>query len=348
MSIGASSGSFSFRSYQKQLLLLLVYACGLAAALPSWRYLLPNGDRVSCPDGAQGCVKGAPELDQPENACFGLGHATCGGGSMPLNPFGVAFAASGFKWTTDLCAADSDGDGQTNGQELGDPCCEWKVNDRSSIYMASFNPTHPGMADHNQGANYTVPECGPEMVPTHRGGTTAAFQPGEEQRILDWRIKNFTIPTERTVYQDFFFNFDDTTHEIFHIAWGEAIISLPKNLHHFVVSGCSAKVPDEFVGVPVSRAEMSQFPTCNAGFGGWAPGAKMWDNPVSAGTPIGAGAGIVAVQVQVHFTDGDIYPGTSTDGIRLFYTPSLRSKVVESTSIINIGQHPQIVRFLFL
>ena len=31
------------------------------------------------------------------------------------------------KWTKELCREDSDGDGRTNGQELGDPDCTWKV-----------------------------------------------------------------------------------------------------------------------------------------------------------------------------------------------------------------------------
>lgn len=34
-----------------------------------------------------------------------------------------AFAAAGHKWTPELCKADSDGDGFTNGQELGDLDC---------------------------------------------------------------------------------------------------------------------------------------------------------------------------------------------------------------------------------
>ena len=29
------------------------------------------------------------------------------------------------KWTVDLCRKDSDGDGKTKGQELGDPNCVW-------------------------------------------------------------------------------------------------------------------------------------------------------------------------------------------------------------------------------
>jgi hypothetical protein len=36
-----------------------------------------------------------------------------------------AFAQAGHTWTAALCALDSDGDGKTNGEELGDPTCVW-------------------------------------------------------------------------------------------------------------------------------------------------------------------------------------------------------------------------------
>lgn len=42
-----------------------------------------------------------------------------------LNTFGEAFRDAGYQWTQELCEADSDGDGRSNGQELGDPCCVW-------------------------------------------------------------------------------------------------------------------------------------------------------------------------------------------------------------------------------
>jgi hypothetical protein len=35
------------------------------------------------------------------------------------------FDEAGYKWTPELCRKDSDGDGFTNGQELGDPDCTW-------------------------------------------------------------------------------------------------------------------------------------------------------------------------------------------------------------------------------
>jgi hypothetical protein len=56
------------------------------------------------------------EKGQPDLACFGLGHATCQGGTLPLNAFGQDFKAAGYKWTKEICQKDSDGDGQTNGE----------------------------------------------------------------------------------------------------------------------------------------------------------------------------------------------------------------------------------------
>ena len=47
------------------------------------------------------------------------GHA---GGS---SAFRLAFMDAGYQWTRELCLADQDGDGQSNGLELGDPCCMW-------------------------------------------------------------------------------------------------------------------------------------------------------------------------------------------------------------------------------
>ncbi|KAJ8577884.1 hypothetical protein ON010_g1326 [Phytophthora cinnamomi] len=65
----------------------------------------------------------------PNAACVpgvkAIGHTDGTGDSSANNDFGKAFASAGKTWTLNLCKADTDGDGQTNGQELGDPCCEW-------------------------------------------------------------------------------------------------------------------------------------------------------------------------------------------------------------------------------
>ena len=53
---------------------------------------------------------------------------------------GSDFKHQGKKWTVALCQLDSDGDGQTNGFELGDICCTWKVGQAVNVTTAISNP----------------------------------------------------------------------------------------------------------------------------------------------------------------------------------------------------------------
>ena len=56
----------------------------------------------------------------------------------------IHFAASSYlQWNEVLCRKDSDGDGLTNGQELGDPDCVWK---KGEAPQRTTDITHPGMA----------------------------------------------------------------------------------------------------------------------------------------------------------------------------------------------------------
>ena len=65
---------------------------------------------------------------------------------MPLNAFGVDFMLAGYEWTAELCLKDSDGDGLTNGEELGDPCCVWSFQDLPLPGFAAHIASHPGSA----------------------------------------------------------------------------------------------------------------------------------------------------------------------------------------------------------
>ena len=47
------------------------------------------------------------------------------------------------QWNSALCRKDSDGDGLTNGQELGDPDCVWT---KGQAPQRTTSITHPGMA----------------------------------------------------------------------------------------------------------------------------------------------------------------------------------------------------------
>jgi dopamine beta-monooxygenase len=85
---------------------------------------IPNGNKVVDDDGV---------------LFGGVGHTRMSGGGK-LNPFGRDFANAGYKWTKSLCEKDSDGDGKTNGQELGDPKCIWKPGETPQHSCTS----HPG------------------------------------------------------------------------------------------------------------------------------------------------------------------------------------------------------------
>ncbi|GLE01767.1 hypothetical protein PINS_up010605 [Pythium insidiosum] len=73
-----------------------------------------------------------------------IGHKNIHGSDGNLNQFGSDFASAGKKWSTSFCYRDSDGDGQYNGAELGDPCCEWvqKTNEK----VAYTTVTDPGVS----------------------------------------------------------------------------------------------------------------------------------------------------------------------------------------------------------
>ena len=65
-----------------------------------------------------------------------------GGGS--LNLFGKDFQGEANIWTPALCKMDSDDDGKTNGEELGDPCCLWTPSNGATLITTGLS--HPGQA----------------------------------------------------------------------------------------------------------------------------------------------------------------------------------------------------------
>ncbi|KAK3089098.1 hypothetical protein FSP39_000769 [Pinctada imbricata] len=93
--------------------LILVQFINVCFASPGFRLLIPNGINVPnpCPNSF--------------GLWNGVGHNVEVGGGAP-NVFGAAFKEANKVWTKELCQADSDTDGKTNGQELGDPNCTWK------------------------------------------------------------------------------------------------------------------------------------------------------------------------------------------------------------------------------
>uniref|UniRef100_A0AAV1UDJ6 Temptin Cys/Cys disulfide domain-containing protein n=1 Tax=Peronospora matthiolae TaxID=2874970 RepID=A0AAV1UDJ6_9STRA len=113
-------------------------------ARPSFVARIPNGNEVA--------------------GIAALGHVNeVGGGAT--NAFGDAFGAAGHEWTKELCQADSDSDGASNGEELGDPCCTWTAEagfDSTSSSATMSSPTHPGIANSFTESQLAAMVCGAE------------------------------------------------------------------------------------------------------------------------------------------------------------------------------------------
>ena len=119
----------------------------MARLLPAWLPLVaPHSTYIEfIPNG-----KSVEHPDHPGTRWKAVGHVwplpprSLPGTYVPFsrNPFGLDFARNGFRWTRTLCELDSDGDGLSNGQELGDPLCIWQP---GLIPTRTTNITHPGV-----------------------------------------------------------------------------------------------------------------------------------------------------------------------------------------------------------
>ena len=138
----------------------------------------------------------------------GVGHATCTGGSLPNNPFGLAFASAGHAWSATLCAADSDGDGLTNGEELGDPCCVWYPGAAANI--SGYATSHPGFASSVSPAPVRASSCAGSSGAAAAAAppVTAAlfFNPGEVQQSLVAVNPGLTLTNALTNYWQYAVN----------------------------------------------------------------------------------------------------------------------------------------------
>ena len=109
---------------------IIVFHSAHVAAFPSFLGVIPNIRRVVV-------------LDSSTNASVpwtAIGHFNPGGGG-PRNLFGEEFDQNNFSWSA-ICNKDSDGDGFTNGEELGDPLCSWVPGGTPSRL---FGISHPAL-----------------------------------------------------------------------------------------------------------------------------------------------------------------------------------------------------------
>jgi len=256
-----------------------------------------------------------------------------------LNAFGAAFVKHK-GWTKKFCEADSDGDGLTNGEELGDPCCLWGVWDVPSAYTDGFAPSHPGDPS-SKLTNYQRPSCDSTKSKV-KAPIMGQFNLGEEQKVAKLYTANYTIPMpgnigKQTTYINIAWNFPDESADLFHIVSADAIVDT-KNLHHYVVSGCPNKWLPSQHGRPVSNNAARK---CKIVCGGYVPGRNITSLPPWAGMAIGKAAKFMAFVVNIHFDNPKLEKGiVSRDGMVIHYTPTLRKQTLAGFSTMQVSLNP--------
>jgi hypothetical protein len=148
----SSSLSSSVSSTRPLLLAAAALLATAARAHSAYRSYLPNGFA-------------------PSSTSYGHIDGTKYGNSN-LNSFGSDLNAAGLSWSRTLCTRDSDGDGQSNGLELGDPCCTWT----SGPPQFTSQLGDPGHASVRSSRNCSAIACANGVnacVPASTGGARA-------------------------------------------------------------------------------------------------------------------------------------------------------------------------------
>ncbi|XP_065181006.1 DBH-like monooxygenase protein 2 [Sycon ciliatum] len=288
--------------------LLAVFVLAIFATLSCadgyafYRTNIPNGFNVQHP-----C--------DPSKTWQGVGHHSDQGGNA-RNQFGLDFKAAGYRWTGALCRNDSDGDGVSNGQELGDPNCTWLPGQSAS---RTVNITHPGFKTPIDAHPYVSGDTTTLDCSAFFKKCKAFSAPGV--KYIDLRApnnsKNSQVPAKETTY--FNMNFELPADRQYHAVGFAPILDNLNVIHHFVMVGCDRPIP-----VGEGYEDFNFMEGCERTMYAWSFGMQDECLPVEAGVPFG-GKHPRYVQVQLHWTNKNKHAGyQDTSGVRVYYTSKLR------------------------
>ncbi|BFZ19034.1 hypothetical protein BsWGS_22073 [Bradybaena similaris] len=289
------------------------------ASYRTFQAYIPNGAAVPNP-----CKEG--------QIWEGVGHIL-NEGTGTKNRFGLDFLDAGKEWTYDLCIKDSDLDGMTNGQELGDPKCTWKRN--SGPPERTTGLTNPAICD-----PWDSPKCMKTPLVGSRyenqGQWLAEMCKSDkfvcpamnetEVKTMELRMPpGSRIPPKETTYQCMVYDIyaqGVPRDQDFHMVAVTPIIDNRNVLHHAVLFGCT----DDTLPTNGSyECGMLAGPTCSEFLNVWTVGlAGECYNPL-AGILLGK-TGHRIVALQLHWNNPDKRSDyTDTSGMTIYYTPKLRT-----------------------
>lgn len=269
-------------------------------AYPTYQESLPNGGNL-------------PHPCKPNYRWPGVGHLSPLGGGA-LNPFGEDFKRQGYVWTLQLCQMDSDGDGMTNGQELGDPQCTWQP---GQIPQEVKGTSHPGV-------------CDPHGAPQCQGRNDFVSCELDEFEVcdaiktpdiitLDVTFPRHTIPNTETNYMCM--TFDLPADKDYHLVANEAIMDNLNVLHHMILFGCSD--PDGLtIDSPTHCGMAEDAGDCRTQIALWTVGQAGFCHRDNVGFRVGKSQ-YSRVLLQTHYNNPELVTDyTDASGMKLYLKPS--------------------------
>ena len=194
-----------------------------------------------------------PTQDGDNNPVGGVGHLNVNGAGT-RNQFGLDFQdkkIGGGVWTKALCERDSDGDGLSNGVELGDPECVWVKGGLAPQFDTGIS--HPGQKNGEE-VSRARDSCEKYAAPT-----AAAVAAHDAASVNLTFTPPYNVPTKRTTYTKFAFNMFDiaktagldqgtAAKTLFGTRFG--VVNKHENVvHHMILYACDKKVA--FIGKPL-------------------------------------------------------------------------------------------------
>lgn len=295
--------------------LLLAVLLQRVSAYSSYQARIPNGDSV-------------PHPCKPNNIWEGVGHIL-DGGTGARNPFGQDFFAAGKQWTVELCRKDSDGDGMTNGQELGDPDCTWTIN---AIPSRLTGLSHPGVCEPwDSPACFEKPINGSvyknqeewmrEICKPDQFVCPALSEPGVKNISVHLPAGTKIYPKETTYICQVFDLEKMIPAGDYHMVAVEPIIDNKYAIHHMVLFGCN---DDEVATSAPFECGMVATSKCQNFLSVWTVGFSGDCNHPSAGVRLGTN-GYKRLAIQIHWNNPDSRNDWyDSSGLLLHYTPNRR------------------------
>lgn len=271
----------------------------LVQAYKMYQSRIPNGNRVPNP-----CQEG--------EIWNGVGHQSSMGGNA-RNPFGLDFKAAGFQWTTELCRKDSDGDGLTNGQELGDPNCVWTS---GTTPERTTGLSHPGICPLESST------CKNSWTVCPKAFNCPAMK---DPNVM---VRNFTlnkntpVPAKETTYICQAFELNNTASPM-HMIGSLPIIVNTNVMHHMILYACTTRPEQAMFDSP--RECFMGRSGCDEMLNLWAFGLEGECFNSNAGFLVG-GQGYRYALLELHWNNpASVSTYTDSSGFSLYFTPTLRT-----------------------